>query len=74
MNTHSLLCRIEDYNLCVEELSSAIEQASEMEWSEDFVKRLQEIEKNITQDLPPEFPTKGVLTDYSERFVKAFRI
>ena len=72
MNTHSLLRRIEDYNLCVEQLSDVIEKASLMEWGEDFSKRDQEIEKHILENLSSEFPTKRVLADYSERFVKLF--
>ena len=44
-----------------------------MEWGEDFSKRDQEIEKHILENLSSEFPTKGVLADYSERFVKLFR-
>jgi hypothetical protein len=72
-NAQSLLSRIEDYNLCVKQVSEAIQEAGLMEWGEDFIKRVQEIEKDILEKLPSEFPTKGVLTDYSERFVKLFR-
>lgn len=72
-NAQSLLSRIEDYNLCAKQLSEAIQEAELMEWGEDFIKRVQEIEKEILEKLPSEFATKGVLTDYSERFVKLFR-
>jgi len=73
VNVHSLLSRMEDYNLCVEQIWEALQQAERMEWGEDFFKRLQGIDKDIAEKLPSEFPTKGVLTDYSERFVKYFR-
>lgn len=73
VNTQSLLNRIDDYNLCVTHFSNAIKQAEQMEWGEDFIKKLQEIERDMLEKLPSELPSKGVLNDYSERFVKFFK-
>ena len=44
-----------------------------MEWGEDFIKKLQEIERDMLEKSPSELPSKGVLNDYRERFVKFFK-
>lgn len=73
INTLSLIERRNEYELSLDHFSEEINQTEDMEWGEDFLTRLQSIEFEIKEKVPLECPTKGFLTDYTNRFVHFFR-
>lgn len=72
-NMQSLLFRVESYNSQILFYSESLKEVGLMEWGEDFLKKLQNLENEIFEKVPSEYPRKGVLTDYSERFVNLFK-
>jgi len=72
-NMQSLLFRIEHYNSQIAFYSESLKDIGLMEWGDEFLRQLQDLEKEMLEKVPSKFPTKGVLTDYSERFVNLFK-
>lgn len=66
IESHTLLLRVVDYNSSIELINQFIDSAAKKPWGEDFLKELQAAKKSIYHLLPPEYPSRGVLKDFSK--------
>ena len=69
----SLLFRIDSYNSQILFYSESLKEVGLMDWGDDFIKKLQDLEKEMLEKVPSKYPTKGILADYSDRFVNLFK-
>ena len=69
----SFLFRIEYYNSQVLFYGESLKDIELMDWGKDFIRKLQDLEKEMVEKVPSKSPTKGILTDYSERLVNLFK-
>ena len=69
IESRTLLWRISDYHSSVELINQSLESAANKSWGEDFLKELQAAEQSIYNLLPPEYPSRGVLKDFSKTVI-----
>ena len=64
--SYTLMLRVADYNSSIDIINQSLESAAKKPWGEDFLKELQATDKSIYHLLPPEYPSRGVLKDFSK--------
>lgn len=73
VDTFSLLYRIEFYQASLKDFKDQINIAKDMDWGKDFLLKLESIEMDIREKIPSNPPSKGILTEYTERILTFFR-
>lgn len=73
VNTLSLLYSINDYEFSIKQFTNQINEAKTMDWGRDFLLKAESLESAIKDKLPAEYPSKGTLTLYTNRFVNLFK-
>lgn len=58
---------ISDYNSIIESINDSIYIASTKKWGSDFLRDLQSIKSTVSKELPKEFPSTNILTDFSNK-------
>jgi hypothetical protein len=69
IDTFSLYFRILDYNSISDSINQSLKSTSEKSWGNEFLKDLLDIESTVLKKLPKEFPSTGILTDFSHKVI-----
>jgi len=73
VNILSLLYSINEYESSIKQFTYQINEVKDIDWGRDFLLKAKSLDSAIKEKAPTEYPYKGTLTLYTNRFVNLFK-